>query len=100
MPRGSSQGGAPRDIGKPLETSFNSLSAITKAQPDLGCQQAFVKLLAANQDNDKSQIFVGLSRAVMDLSPGNIRAVTPEQKFKKSRSEFGRNIPESLIDLS
>ena len=83
-----------------LETSFNSLEAITTALKDLGCEQAFVKLLAANQDNAKNQIFVGSTSAVMDFFPGKTSVRRPSTSSKKSHSEIGRNIPVSLINLS
>jgi hypothetical protein len=98
---GSSSVEGHRDGGAPLETSFSSVKEIVRALTGLGCEQAFVKLLAKNQDNEKNQIFIGSSSAVVDFFPGvtSVRSA-PSQSSKKSHSQSGGNIPESLIDLS
>ena len=67
-----------------------------------GVSQVYVKHLAAKQDNDKNQIYLGkgLDGIANILPSRDIVERAPSQSKKKSKSELGSPITEASLDLS
>lgn len=87
---------APQD----LDFSFTSVEAMVQNLKALGCDQAFVKLLSPRQDNNKNQIYLGSSPAVMDFFPGTTTFRGPSTSNAKSGSEAGKPIAELSLEFS
>lgn len=79
--------------------SYSTISALKSDLSGTGCKEVIVKLLAANQDNEKNQIYFGYSNELLSIFPSIISFRSPSQSRAKSASEAGKPIIEHAFNF-
>ena len=79
--------------------SYSSVKSLSKSFEDLGCTEVLIKLLAANQDNEKNQIYMGYSLELLSLLPGTVKFRSPSESRSKPGSEVGKAIVEHSFEF-
>lgn len=83
-----------------FDSSFSNVEQLTRAFLAKGCSTLIVKVLAANQDNDKNQVYLGMDDSLLGMLPGKLEySALPSSSQKKRHSAPGIGIETLHIDF-
>jgi hypothetical protein len=73
--------------------------SLTKSFEELGCSEILIKPLAANQDNEKNQIYMGYSLELLSILPGKVSFRASSESKAKPGSKLGKAIVEHALEF-